>query len=135
MARRRSHRRHPVHLAGLFVSAGALTVMLSLTTATQLWDTAKVMTASATVGASASVAPNEHNVLAQQLAEKERMLAEREAAVARNENERWAFGSADTLALSSVILSLVLLALVGINFYFDMRRGLPRVLTVDLRRT
>lgn len=135
MARRRTLRRHPVHVAGLFASLGALTVMMSLTTATQLWDTTKVMTASATVGASASVPANEHNVLAQQLAEKERALTEREAAVAESELSQWTFGSTDTLALSSVVLSFVLLVLVGINFYFDMRRGLPSVFAVDLRRS
>lgn len=129
------HVRHPIHLAGLITSIGALTVVMSLTTTTQLWDTAKIMTASATVGAVASVEPNPDNTLAQQFAEKERMLAEREVQIAQLEQAQRSLSSSDMLALSSGILSFVLLILVGLNFYFDFHRRLPPVFSVDLRRS
>jgi hypothetical protein len=131
---RSKKKRHPVHALGLITSIGALTVMMSLTTATELWDTAKIMTASASVGTYAHVPANEHNVLAQQLAEKERSLNDREALLAQQERDRWSFGSTDSLAFSGVVLSLALLVLVSLNFYFDFHRGLPKSLAVDLRK-
>lgn len=79
------------------------------------------MLANATVGASASVPPNEYNTLAAQLADKQNQLASREQEVSLREAEAQSRGGGN-LAIYSLIASLVLALLVAMNFYFDLRR-------------
>lgn len=87
----------------------------------------------AAVGISASIAPNEYNSVAQQLAEKEARLNREQADLAaqqrNNPSSRYAF--------YSLCVSILLFILVAINFYFDIRRGSTTGkrarLSVDLR--
>ena len=125
-----------LHLLGLSASVLSLLVIFSLTTPGHVFQTAQIMTASAIVGVTAGVAPNPDNTLAQQLEERERALHEREAQVARMEGENQTHTSSnDILALSSVVLSGVVLVLVGVNFYLDTRRTSRPQFAVDLRRS
>ena len=81
--------------------------------------------AGAAVGMSAGVEPNQYNTLAQQLHTKETTLAAREARLADIEasvRSETGINSPNLLSLLSLLLSLILFALVGVNFYFDRRR-------------
>ena len=84
------------------------------------------MLAAATVGTSAAVEPNPYNTWNQQLTEKEKALALREKTIAALE-DKFSGSSVITpqsnLPLYSFCLSLFLTILVGLNFYFDWRRG------------
>lgn len=83
--------------------------------------------ANAVVGVFAGVAENPYNSLAQQLQEKEDELAAREAALATkelsNESTNSLFGS---LGGWSLFVSSILLILLLVNFYFDIRRSRQR---------
>lgn len=72
---------------------------------------------SAVVGVSAAVAPNSDNTLARQLAEKEAELAAREAALDRREGK-----SDETEARYSLVASMALFGLLGVNYCLDWRR-------------
>jgi len=80
-----------------------------------------------------------YNTLAAQLAEKEAQLNEREAAVAAGSVNTAAnnLSLGEILGASSFFISIILLILVAMNFYFDAKRGksltLPRKYFVDLR--
>ena len=89
------------------------------------------MLANATIGTSAAVEPNSYNSLAQQLTDKETELASREKNLAQQEN-RVPQSMPTNLSLYSFLMSLLLAILVGVNFYFDWRRGRSAV-TQDTR--
>lgn len=129
--KRRLHPKH-VHATGAVMAILSITVIFSTTSSHELMQAGRDMMASASVGVGASVAPNEHNTVAVQLAERERELAVREAELVAQVN-RW--DSTDMLALSGVVLSALVLLLVLLNFFFDFKRQMPRALAVDLRRT
>lgn len=119
-------------LAGLLFLYSLLTVNVSVVA-----QSAQYMVASAIVGTSAAVPPNPYNTLDQQLLEKQTRLNEREAALAVRENSSNTLSSQDLWGVYSFVMSAVLVVIVGINFYFDLRRGRPnplsRKFSVDLR--
>ena len=82
------------------------------------------MLANVVVGTSAAVEPNSYNSLAQQLTDKEKELRSREENIAQQENQNSIVQDMPSnLSLYSFLMSLILLILVGINFFFDWRRG------------
>ena len=92
----------------------------------------------AAVGVTIAVAPNPYNTVAQQLSAKETQLTQREAQLSAQEDAtaRSQTTSSDRYGFYSVCMSSVLVVLVGLNFYFDIRRRSrePRsAYSVDLR--
>lgn len=123
---------------GILVLATLLLVYSFLTVNVRVVaDSAQHMMANALVGTSANVPPNPYNTLDQQLSEKQTRLNEREAALSVRENSGGALSSSDVWGVYSFVMSAVLVVIVGINFYFDLRRGRPnplsRKFSVDLR--
>jgi hypothetical protein len=78
----------------------------------------------AAVGASAGVLPNEYNTLAQSLLQKEKEVNQKEAALAEREAAVMSQGNEKNMNLVFVVLSvgILLLFLILLNFYFDWRR-------------
>lgn len=91
---------------------------------TEIAQVSSSMLATSITGVSASVMPNAENSAAGQLAVKEAELDAREARLTD------AMPRVEPLALYSFGLSLVLFALLTVNYVFDWRRGrkLSRVL-------
>lgn len=83
------------------------------------------------------VAANEYNTLAQQLSVKQLSLQEREEALRAKETRYAGLSLGDLFGLASFVLSIILCALIGLNFYMDWRRGRkimrPGKFQVDLR--
>lgn len=123
---------------GILVLAGLLFLYSILTVnVVVVAQSAQHMVASAVVGTSAAVPPNPYNTLDQQLLEKQTRLNAREAALYARENSDGELSSRDVWGVYSFVMSAVLVVLVGVNFYFDLRRGRPnplsRKFSVDLR--
>lgn len=122
-------------MIGVGVASSAIVFSLLIASPENFLFGSGSMLASA-VGARASVPENSYNTLAEQLAEKEKALNEREAAISQ-QGRVGETPQSPPWALMSFTLSLVLLVLVGINFYLDMRRRNPQPssrLSVNLRR-
>ncbi len=114
-------KRH-THYLGLLTALVLMTYALSLASPQMLANTAGQLVANAMVGMNAGVLPNEFNSLAQALEDKEAELKEREARLSGVEIEGGMF-STNTLAVASLAVSILLVILVGLNFFFDVRRG------------
>jgi len=133
-----SVRKNGISILALLVAVPALLYTLSFGTPGQYAKSAEGMFASA-ASMSAAVPANPYNTLAAQLAEKEAQLNEREAAVAAGSVNTAAnnLSLGEILGASSFFISIILLILVAMNFYFDAKRGksltLPRKYFVDLR--
>jgi hypothetical protein len=139
--RRRANSRSSefVNALGLTIAIAACAYALIVGTPEDLAHSAAESLAAASVSISAGVAPNAENTLAAELTEKERQLTAREDALTQREasvssENPW---GANALGLYSLIASIALFILVGLNFYFDRRRFKPgtvqRALMVDLR--
>jgi len=132
--RRRDH-----HLRGIALSCAVilLSYSVSLFTPEVIAGSMTRMLANAAIGVSMGVEPNPYNTLASQLSDKAQELDERETRILALEDELRATRSLETyLATGSLVLSLLLFALVGLNFYRDARRAraeTPRPFAVDLR--
>ena len=92
--------------------------------------------ATATVSMSAGVETNEYNAAAEQLRAKEAELSVRESRLIDSGSSGT---SDDSLAVYSLLMSFALFVLVGLNFFFDWRRGrgtvsVPPYLSLDLRQ-
>lgn len=89
----------------------------------------------ATVGVSLAVTQNPYNSAAEQLAQKQKLLDQREADLASREHS--SYDPSGRLALYSLATSLALFVLVALNFYFDVKRRGPTKrsgqFSVDLR--
>ncbi|MBP9669338.1 MAG: hypothetical protein KBE09_03545 [Candidatus Pacebacteria bacterium] len=107
---------------GVFMALAMMTYALSMASPQALVSTAGQLLANATVGMQAGVLPNQYNALAQALSEKEAELAAREQQLSGVEVRRGMF-STNTMAVASFGVSVLLLVLVGLNFYFDVRRA------------
>ncbi len=77
--------------------------------------------ANAVVGVFAGVEANPYNTKAQQLLEKENELNAREAAL--QENTAASSTLEDWYGRAALAVSFLVLLLVALNFYFDLRRG------------
>ncbi len=90
----------------------------------------------AAVGVSAAISPNPYNSVAQQLVDKEARLNREQADLAAQQRIA-ASAPSSKYAFYSLCVSVLLFILVGINFYFDIRRGSRAGnggrLSVDLR--
>ncbi len=123
-----------IALAAVF--AGFVFPLLQMTPE-RFVNNAGSLAASTGVSLSAAVSPNPHSLIAEQLSEKERALAEREIAMSAAERPR-GFTLGEIMGFASFALSLVLCALMGLNFYLDCRRRrkpgmLGSKFSVDLR--
>lgn len=136
-------KRHPNLNAILIVGAGVFFGYAAATVSpSALTRTSGEMLASASVSISAAVPQNPYNSLAEQLREKEAALQERERAAGVGPSAAGAEPVStldDKLGVLSLFVSLILLVLVAINFYLDMRREgrvpmLSNPFAVDLRR-
>lgn len=107
---------------GTLVAVALMTYAFSIASPLTLVHTGGRLLANAAVGMYAGVLPNEHNSLAQALAQKEADLAAREARLSGVERAGDVF-STNALALASLAVSTLLLILVGLNFFFDVRRA------------
>lgn len=103
---------------GLFVLA-ILLLSYSTSVSPGIVGRTSDMVASAAIGMSAAVLPNSENMVAAQLAEKERELNTREAALTEKQGR---FLGDERFALVSFLSSLVLFALLALNFVMDWRR-------------
>lgn len=132
---RRAELRREMMLLAVIVAIGGMYTSVDSVTATPFAASAQSLMGAASVSISAAIAPNPDNTLASQLRAKEEQLAAREAAL----NTR---AAAPALVVTdwgfwAFVLSATLLVLVGLNFYFDMRRAhafaRARLFAVDLR--
>lgn len=128
---------------GLLLLLAFVLLGYALTTASpaSLVHSARSMIASPIITSSAVVPSNPDNTLAEQLRQKEMNLNEREQHLAqlemlRNQNTQ----RSTVLSLMSLVASLILFGLVGLNFYRDAQRD-PRAArslfsanAIDLRR-
>lgn len=88
------------------------------------------MLAQTVIGASASVVANPYNSAVEQIATKEAELDAREQQIANREKPlKTEPTQAVDLSMYSFALSCALLLLVGMNFYFDWKRGRGRKIT------
>lgn len=113
-----------------------LSYSVSLFTPEVIAGSVSRMLANAAVGVSMGVEPNPYNTLALQLSDKEKELVVREERILALEAELGDARSLETyLATGSLALSVLLFALVGLNFYRDARRTATAAQTyaVDLR--
>lgn len=128
-----------VNAVALLVAIPTLSYSLYIDSPYTLSESALRLMADAAVGMSASIEPNPYNTLAQQLSNKEALLNERETQI--TSQERAGIERASSLGIFGFVsfcISIFLLILVGINFYFDIRRRqkggwLARKFLVDLR--
>ena len=134
-----SVRKNAISILGLLIATPVLLYSLSVATPSQYASSAKAMLAGA-ASMSASVAENPYNTLAAALAKKEAELNDREAQLALLKAKADAQGptAGEIFGVSSFFISLLLLLLVVLNFYYDMKRNrnqpiLPRKFFVDLR--
>lgn len=139
---RRSRERLPrstiVNAVALLVALPALGYSFYIDAPASLAENAERLMADSAVSMSASVPANPYNTLAQQLTDKQTQLDQEQASL--NAEEAAARNSpAEYLGIASLCLSIFLLLLVGLNFYFDMRRKSPprsaleKKFLVDLR--
>lgn len=112
-----------LNVAGLFVAALLLSLSFTLATPQEIAGTAERMLANPTIGVSAGVVANPYNTLAQKLGDKEVELSERERSLAERESANQGIWSTEGWALASFAISIIVLLLVALNFYFDVRRG------------
>lgn len=113
------------YLPALVIAGGLFAYAAYMGAPREAFTRSSDFVASATVGASAAVEPNEYNTLAQQLGEKQNELSLRERELIARENEltKKNAGPATLMPLISFIISLVLAFLIALNFYMDWRRG------------
>jgi hypothetical protein len=128
-----------INAIALLVALPALSYSLYVGSPVHVAQSAQRLMADAAVSMSASIAPNPYNTEAEQLAAKEARLNERAAQLTAQQNDLSSQGVIrENLGLISFFISLLLLVLVGLNFYFDRRRAMPltrrsQKFLVDLR--
>lgn len=103
-----------------------------------LISTGRAMVAATGATLTVGVAENPYNTLAQQLTVKQLSLQEREAQVDAREAALKRPRLGDIFGFASFVMSILLLVLIGLNFYMDWRRGGRQLLArnkfqVDLR--
>jgi hypothetical protein len=114
--------RNPVHYAALLSFALGGFLMLSAGLVVQ--GTTPVSDQGAyAVGVATEVKPNPYNTLAQQLADKEAELAEREELIVSREQALTAAAEPSAVPLYLLGLGVLVLVLIGLNFYWDWRRA------------
>lgn len=123
-------RANAINVIALMVAAPLLGYSFAHAGPEALAARAQSMLANASVGMSAGVTPNPYNDLAKQLNAKAASLEQKESALSSRST------TSDQYGFYAFVMSSILLILVAINFYFDIRR--KRVLTpsryaVDLR--
>ena len=141
---RMSHaHRNSNHLTALalFVAMVGLAYPLFTSTPERIAATAgRLVAAGASVGTSMVIPENPYNSLAQELKDKQIALDEREQAL----NKKPAISTivqgtwSDRLGVYSFFISIILLVLIGFNFYYDVSRQKKRTplagkYSVDLR--
>ncbi len=139
--RSRTKRALVVNAIALLVAIPALAYSFSLGAPENLAQNTQRLVADAAVSMSAAVPANPYNTLAQQLADKQAQLDARAAQLSAKQSAQNAQDKlVQDLGLAGFGLSVFLLILVGLNFYFDMRRrsgapqgALARKFLVDLR--
>lgn len=142
-SRRIPHRSRAIafNAIALLVAVAALFHSIALGVGPRLVDDAHSLMGDAAVSLNASVPPNPYNTLADQLAAEKTQLDNRAATL---NAQQAGFSSPNKIqvwmTIASFCMSLVLLFLVGLNFYLDMRRRrgqvpglLERKFLVDLR--
>ena len=129
-----------VNVLGLLVALPAFGYSLYLYPPTELVQSAQRLAADASLSLSAAVPENPYNTLAAQLSDKQAQLDQQEAQLRNQEaaaNQKTLLGQ--DWGLVSFGISILVLVLVGLNFYLDMRRrnpkpdALTRKFLVDLR--
>lgn len=127
-------RKNSINILALLLAVPVLAYSLYVSTPSEYAKNAGSMLASA-ANMSASVPENPYNTVAAQLAQKEAQLDQREAELAARASQGPSFS--EMLGVSSFFISLLLLLLVALNFYYDVQRGrlgaIPRKFQVDLR--
>jgi hypothetical protein len=135
--RGRSRSRDRLNLIALGVVLGGMSVPFVSQTPVQFVKDAQNMLAGSGATLSAIVPANPYNTLAQQLADKEQELNDREAMLAEREANDIGPSAGGIFGVLSFVFSLILLALIGVNFYLDSRRNKKQPLSskfsVDLR--
>ena len=139
--RNRTKRMLVVNTLALLVAVPALAYSFSLGVPGGLVENTQRLVADVGVSMSASVPANPYNTLATQLSDEQAQLDARATQLAAQQaslNSRNML--VQDLGLAGFGLSVFLLLLVGLNFYFDMRRrsggpqgALARKFLVDLR--
>lgn len=135
-------RRGKIHLSvplrpiALGVALSGMLVPVLMQTPERLTQNTESMIAGAGATLSASVPENPYNTLAQQLQDEQAALNEREAELKKKENNVGP-SAGEIFGVMSFVMSVILLGLLGLNFYMDSRRNKrPAVsskFSVDLR--
>ena len=118
-----------INAAGLLVAFIGVSFPFSMQSPGRVLSGVQSFVASAGATLTVGVAENPYNTLAQQLSVKQLSLEEREAALKAREEKQGFFARSDLFSIASFILSVVLLILVGLNFYMDWRRGRKKVIS------
>jgi uncharacterized membrane protein YobD (UPF0266 family) len=129
-------RRQHANLPVLAIASGLFVYAAYMGAPSEMFTRGGAMFANVTIGASAAVPPNEYNTLAQQLSDKEKELELRESAITQYESQNTGEtlpATTNIIALLSLVASVLLSILVGLNFYFDWRRGQHPLEAIGLR--
>ncbi len=129
--------RIPLNSLALGVALGGILVPLLMQSPVHFASDAESMLAGAGSALSASVPPNPYNTLAQQLKDKEDSLNERQAELDAREVTAVGPSAGEIFGFLSFVFSVILFALIGLNFYMDSHRSKKPVVSskfsVDLR--
>ena len=123
----RARRVSSVSIAGLAVATSLFTYSLFVISPGGLMHIASTSFATAVMSVTAGVPANHDNTLAQQLQEKEARLNQMEQGTAAKTGDV----PLDT-GMYSLMASVLLFVLVGVNFYFDHIRGRGGVIAVNM---
>lgn len=118
---RRAELRRELSLLAVLVAIGGMYLSADSVERTPLAIDAQALMGAASVSISAAIAPNPDNTLASQLRAKQEQLDAREASL--NSRAQTASDSFSDWGFRAFVLSSVLLVLVALNFYFDMKRA------------
>jgi hypothetical protein len=126
MARKRNtrgilYRPVPLNYLALGIALSGFLIPIYTQSPMGLIQDAQSMLADSGASLSAAVPENPYNLAAEELAAKEQALNEREAAL---DTPRTSLG--DIFGFASFALSVILCALVALNFYLDSHRGKRR---------
>ena len=132
-------RKNAISILALLIAVPTLVYSLSVSTPRDYALSAGSMLGAAAASVSASVAENPDNTLAAQFAAEQVRLDQQKADIAAMNSDQIKKGISlgEMLGASSFFISIILLILVALNFYYDSKRGgspmLPRKFFVDLR--
>jgi hypothetical protein len=131
-------RKNGLNILALLIAVPVLLYSLSVSTPHTYVMNARAMLGAASATMGASVGANPDNTLAAQLAAEQQRIDQEKADLAASESQKQnGLSIGEMLGVSSFFISVVLLILVALNFYYDSKREKfpqpARKFFVDLR--